>query len=339
MQKFRRFSDDEILDLLTTEDKEKIDRLHKNAREITHKIYKNKIYIRGLIEFSNYCCQACYYCGINANNKKINRFRLSKEDIMNAAKIGYDNGFRTFVLQGGEDLSITDDDFVSIIRNLKKIYPDCAVTLSIGVRSRESYRKMRMAGADRFLLRFETADEKGFNLLHPKNQSLDKRIEALKNLKDLGFTTGTGFLIGAPFKKLDDYIKDIKLIRKLNPEMIGIGPFVAQKDTIFKSYDNGSVDLTLRLISILRIEHPKALIPATTALNTLDEMGRIKGILSGANVLMPNLSPKIAKDNYKLYDNKSRGGLESGKSLDNLEKLLNEYGYEIEIGRGDYKND
>lgn len=339
MQKSKIFSDEELLDLLTSKDSSKIDDLHKCAREITKSVYNNKIYIRGLIEFSNYCCQGCYYCGINAANTHIQRFRLSKEQIMGAAKFGYENGFRTFVLQGGEDLGFSDDDFVDIISSLKKIYPDCAVTLSIGVKSKASYEKMKLAGADRFLLRFETADEQGFNLLHPKNQSLGKRVEALRNLKDLGYTTGTGFLIGAPYKKLEDYIKDVKLIREIRPEMIGIGPFVAQKDTVFSNEENGSVELTLRLISILRIENPNALIPATTALNTLDKMGRIKGILSGANVLMPNLSPKIAKDNYLLYDNKSKGGLESGESLNKLEKLLNEYGYQIEIGRGDYKND
>lgn len=339
MQKSKFFSDEEILFLLTCNDRAKIDNLHKLARKITKNVYKNKIYIRGLIEFSNYCSQACYYCGINAGNRDLKRFRLSKDEILKSAEFGYENGFRTFVLQGGEDLGFSDEDFVDIIKSIKKVYKDCAITLSIGVKSKDSYKKMKQAGADRFLLRFETADQDGFKKLHPKNQSLETRVQALRNLKELGYTIGTGFLIGPPYKKNEDYLKDIKLIRELRPEMIGIGPFIAQNDTIFSNYENGSVEMTLRLISILRIENPHALIPATTALNTLDKDGRIKGILAGANVLMPNISPEIAKENYILYDNKSKGGLESGQCLNQLEKLLNEYGYEIEIGRGDYINE
>lgn len=329
------FTDEKLLDLLTTKDLTKVQALHEKARKKTLEIYGNKIYIRGLIEFSNYCKEGCYYCGINFTNKNIERFRLSKEEIYEAAESGYELGFRTFVLQGGEDPKFLDEDFVEIVSELKKRHPDCAVTLSIGVRDKKAYKAMRLAGADRFLLRFESA--LSFDKLHPSNQSLERRLEALKDLKDLGYTTGTGFLVGAPYTSLKDHIEDIKLIRKLEPHMIGIGPFVAQKDTIFRDFDHGDVDMTLRLLSILRLEHPNALIPSTTALNTVDEEGRIKGILAGCNVLMPNLSPKRAKERYKLYDNKEKSGLEAASGLKELEKLLKSYGYEIEIGRGDYK--
>lgn len=340
MQKLSKIhTDKELLELLTTDDREIIDDLHNRARAITNKIYGNRIYIRGLIEYSNYCKQSCFYCGINAKNCDIERFRLTKEDILSACKKGYDNGFRTFVLQGGEDPYYDDELFQEIIRDIKSSYPDCAVTLSLGVRSKNSYKLLKEAGAERYLLRFESADEDVFSMLHPKNQSLSRRLEALEDLKECGYITGTGFLIGGPGSSVKSHIEDIKLIRKIQPDMIGVGPFIAHEKTIFKNEESGSVDLTLRILSILRLENPYALIPSTTALNTIDENGRILGILSGANVLMPNLSPDFAKDNYKLYDNKQRKGLESGDGLTDLKILLENYGYQIEIGRGDNKYD
>ena len=337
MLESRIFSDEKLYELLTTEDRRLIEELQTRARHVTRQAYGNKIYIRGLIEYSNYCNQVCYYCGINALNKEITRFRLTKSQIYDSIKIGYIRGFRTFVLQGGEDLACSDYDFVEIIRHIKENYPDCAVTLSIGVRSKEAYKLMKNAGADRFLLRFETSNPEAFSKLHSEKQSLERRLEALKDLKDLGYTTGTGFLVGAPFTNVEDLVEDIKLLRVLEPEMIGIGPFIAHSDTEFAQTPNGSVETTLRILSIIRLEHPYALIPSTTALNTLDENGRVNGILAGANVLMPNLSPNFAKDNYTLYDNKQKAGLESGEGLEKLKILLRKYGYEIEIGRGDYK--
>lgn len=338
MQKLnKRFTDEELFQILTSNDKNLINNLKKEAREASKKIYGNKIYIRGLIEFSNYCSQSCFYCGINKKNTGVKRFRLKKSEIMAAARFGYEKGFRTFVLQGGEDCFFTDDIFVDLIMDLKEKYPDCAVTLSIGVKSKKSYEKFKKAGADRFLLRFESADLNTFFTLHPKNQSLENRITALKNLRELKYTIGTGFLIGAPGCSIESHIKDIKLIRKIEPEMIGVGPFIPHKDTKFKNYPQGALDLSLRVLSILRLEHNNALIPATTALNTIDKNGRILGILSGANVLMPNLSPESAKKNYNLYDNKNCYGLESAEDLDSLNNFLKNYGYEIEITRGDYK--
>lgn len=332
------FDKSTLKELLTTRDKALVEGLHKKARELTFEQFANKIYIRGLIEYSNYCKEGCYYCGINRANKNVERFRLTEEEILQAAKKGHAMGFRTFVLQGGEDPYFTDDLFESLIRKLKILYPDTAITLSFGVRPFASYKRLKEAGADRFLLRFESSNPQVFSRLHPKDQTLDRRVEAIKDLKKLRYTTGTGFLVMPPYADIEDHIRDIELIRQLEPEMIGIGPFIPQKDTIFKGYHKDSFDLTLRLISILRIENPRALIPSTTALNTLNEKGRILGIMAGANVLMPNLSPDRAKGNYKLYDNKEKSGLESANGLDDLRKLLAGYGYEIEIGRGDYKD-
>ncbi|WP_288980261.1 [FeFe] hydrogenase H-cluster radical SAM maturase HydE [uncultured Parvimonas sp.] len=338
MQKIGRiFSDDELKFLLTTDDESVIQNLHKDARAITNKIYGNKIYIRGLVEFSNYCSQCCYYCGINSSNSSVKRFRLTEEEILQCAKLGYERGFRTFVLQGGEDPKFTDQVFISIISKLKENYPDCAITLSIGVREKNSYQKLKDAGADRFLLRFETARKDVFEKLHHKNQSLEKRIRALKDLREVGFVTGTGFMVGAPYSSVESHIEDIKLIRELKTEMIGVGPFVPHNATKFKDEVMGNLKMSLIILSILRLENPYALIPSTTALNTIDSNGRILGILSGANVLMPNLSPNFAKENYSLYNDKQKNGLESFDGLVGLKKLLKDYGFEIEITRGDYK--
>lgn len=338
MQKINRtFSDREIRYLLTTDDEYPIKNLYKEARKVTNEIYGNKIYIRALIEFSNYCSQACYYCGINAKNPLVKRFRLSKDEILEAASIGYSLGFRTFVLQGGEDPKFDDQSLIEIISKLKENYPDCAITLSIGVREKNSYQKLKKAGADRFLLRFETANKDVFEKLHPKNQSLEARLQALLNLRELGYVIGSGFMVGSPNTSIDSHIEDIKLIRSLRPEMIGVGPFIPNKDTRFKESPSGDLKISLIILSILRLENPYALIPSTTALNTIHPNGRMLGILAGANVLMPNLSPSFAKENYSLYDNKEKNGLESSDGLKDLKKLLNDYGFEIEITRGDYK--
>ncbi|MDO4595221.1 MAG: [FeFe] hydrogenase H-cluster radical SAM maturase HydE [Tissierellia bacterium] len=330
------FTDKQLIELLTTNDTSLLSKLHSHARFITKSIYSNDIYIRGLIEVSNYCKQGCYYCGINRSNN-IKRYRLKKKDIVDTAKIGYNLGFRTFVLQGGEDPLLNDDFYIDIIKAIKNAYKDIRITLSIGLRDFKSYEQLKKAGADRFLLRHESANEFVFKKLHPKDQSLKTRIDALINLKKLGFAIGTGFMVEAPFSSINTHIEDIKLIRKLKPQMIGIGPFISHKDTIFKENKSGSSDLTTRLISILRIENPTALIPSTTALNSIDEYGRIKGILSGANVIMPNLSPKLAKNNYNLYDNKKNTGLEGAEDVLKLDKYLNRYGYKISISPGDNK--
>lgn len=338
LYKFGRASDEEIRFILETDDAKFIQELRDYAVSITKKVYGNKIYIRGLIEFSNYCKEGCKYCGINRSNKNVNRYRLTKEEILKSADIGYKIGFRTIVLQGGEDPHFNDELFVDIISGIKKQHPDTAITLSIGVRSKESYRLLKEAGGDRFLLRHESADEDCFSYIHPSDQSLKERQRALFDLKELGFQVGSGILIGAPKSGIDTYIKDIHFFRELKPQMIGIGPFIPQKDTEFKDEIGGDLMTTLKLLALFRIEHPNALIPSTTALNTIHENGRIYGIQSGANVVMPNLSPLYARNAYTLYDNKRTSGLECADLVGDLNKYLKKFGYEVEVSRGDYKN-
>lgn len=329
------FSDKELREILLSEDKNFLEELYKEARETAKATFSNKIYIRALIEFSNYCKEGCYYCGINRNKSSVHRFRLTKDEIYSAAETAYEAGFRTFVLQGGEDIHFTDEIFSEIISHLRKNY-DAAITLSLGVRSYEAYKLFKEAGADRFLLRHETADADVFRKLHPSDQSLERRLKAIYDLKELGYQVGTGFMVAAPFTNHESHIKDIKLIREIDPAMIGIGPFIPSKGTRFEAYPAGTVELTRKLLALLRIEHPKALIPSTTALNTISETGRIKGILSGANVIMPNVSPKFARDNYNLYDGKKASGLEAIEGVRELNEYLKEFGYEIEFTRGDY---
>lgn len=329
------FADDELRRVLLSEDKDFLEDIYARARAAAKETFSNKIYIRALIEFSNYCKEGCYYCGINRTKTSVKRFRLSKEEIYSAAETAYEAGFRTFVLQGGEDTHFTDDDFAEIISHLRKNY-DAAITLSLGVRSYEAYKMFKDAGADRFLLRHETADAGAFQKLHPADQSLEHRLKAIYDLKELGYQVGTGFMVGAPFTNIETHIKDIKLIREIDPAMIGIGPFIPSKGTRFENYAHGTVELTRKLLAILRIEHPKALIPSTTALNTISETGRIEGILSGANVIMPNVSPKFARDNYNLYDGKKASGMEAIEGVRALNDYLKEFGYEIEFTRGDY---
>ena len=329
------FSDKELREILLSEDQDFLEELYRNARETAKATFSNKIYIRALIEFSNYCKEGCYYCGINRNKSSVHRFRLTKDEIYSAAETAYEAGFRTFVLQGGEDTHFTDEAFAEIISYLKKNY-DAAITLSLGVRSYEAYKLFKDAGADRFLLRHETADVDIFQKLHPWDQSLERRLKAIYELKILGYQVGTGFMVAAPFTNHESHIKDIKLIREIDPAMIGIGPFIPSNGTRFEAYPAGTVELTRKLLAILRIEHPKALIPSTTALNTISETGRIKGILSGANVIMPNVSPKFARDNYNLYDGKKASGLEAIEGVRELNEYLKEFGYEIEFTRGDY---
>lgn len=300
-------------------------------------VYGNTIYIRGLIEVSNYCKNGCLYCGINRDNKTCERYRLTKEEILACCEMGHSLGFRTFVMQGGEDNHFTDEFVCDIVREIKKRYPDCAVTLSLGERSYDSYKALYDAGADRYLLRHETADSEHYSMLHPKDLSFEKRIECLYNLKEIGYQVGCGIMVGSPYQTNEHLAKDLKFIEEFNPEMCGIGPFLPHKDTVFADKEKGSVELTLFLLSLIRIMKPSILLPSTTALGTLIEGGREMGILSGANVIMPNLSPEAAKDKYMLYDNKLRTGLESSEGLENLKRKFAEIGYEIVTDRGDYK--
>ena len=298
-------------------------------------IYGNDVYIRGLIEISNICRNDCLYCGIRKSNGNCDRYRLTKEDILDCCAEGYALGFRTFVMQGGEDGSFSDMFLTDLLSEIKKRYPDCAVTLSLGERSMDSYRKLREAGADRYLLRHETADPEHYARLHPANLSWHNRMQCLRNLRELGFQVGCGFMVGSPFQTDTMLAKDLKFVEEFKPDMCGIGPFIPHKDTPFRDHPAGSVDLTCYLLSILRLIHPPVLLPATTALGTMAENGREKGILSGANVVMPNLSPASVRRKYMLYDNKLSDGAESAQALDSLKKRMESIGCTVAVARGD----
>ncbi len=298
-------------------------------------IYGNDVYIRGLIEVSNICRNDCLYCGIRKSNANCDRYRLTKEDILDCCAEGYALGFRTFVMQGGEDGSFSDAFLTGLLGEIKNRYPDCAVTLSLGERSMDSYRKLREVGADRYLLRHETADPEHYARLHPANLSWDNRMQCLRNLRELGFQVGCGFMVGSPYQTDAMLAKDLKFVETFKPDMCGIGPFIPHKDTPFREHPAGSVDLTCYLLSILRLIHPPVLLPATTALGTLAENGREKGILSGANVVMPNLSPASVRRKYMLYDNKLSDGAESAQALDSLKKRMESIGCTVAVARGD----
>ena len=313
--------------------------LQKEANIVAHHHFGNKVFIRGLIEFTNFCRNDCFYCGIRKSNLNAVRYHLSKDSILACCHAGYDLGFRTFVLQGGEDMSYTDDAMAEIISEIRKKFPDCAITLSVGERDHDTYQKWFDAGANRFLLRHETADSEHYRKLHPMRMRHEQRLACLRDLKAIGFQTGTGFMVGSPFQTTEHLVKDLLFIHELQPEMIGIGPFIPHCDTPYKSQPAGSMKRTLHLISILRLMRPEALIPSTTALGTIHPDGRELGILAGANVVMPNLSPKDVRKNYLLYNDKICTGEEAAESIEQLKKRINRIGYEIVTDRGDYKKE
>ena len=310
--------------------------LREKARDKADKVFGKYIFMRGLIEFTNYCKNDCIYCGIRKSNKKIERYRLNKKEILECCKIGYDIGFRTFVLQGGEDNFFNIERMSNIARAIKKEFPDCALTLSIGEKEEEYYKELKNNGANRFLLRHETADSEHYSKLHPKYMSLENRKECLRFLKKLGFQTGTGMMIGSPFQKLENIAGDLIFMQEIKPEMIGIGPFLPHKDTPFANEKIGEFELTLILISILRLIFPLSLIPATTALGTIKEGGRELGILHGANVVMPNLSPMNVRKKYLLYNNKISTGTESAEGVELLRESIDKIGYVLTGARGDF---
>lgn len=331
-------SDCEFLQLLYNRNEESTAYIAQKARQTAVDVYGRKIYIRGLLEITNYCKNDCYYCGIRHSNSHCERFKLSAEEILDCCENGYKNGFRTFVMQGGENGGYSDDELTRIVALIRKKYPDCAITLSVGEKSRKVYQQYFDAGADRFLLRHETADDEHYKKLHPSKMLLAHRKQCLFDLKDIGYQVGTGIMVGSPYQTNENIVHDFKFMKTLNPEMIGIGPFISQKDTPFHDMKNGSAELTCYLLSILRLMFPKALIPATTALGTILENGRELGILSGANVIMPNISPVLSRKKYLLYDNKLATGLESCEGIEGLKQQIKEIGYEIVCDRGDYKS-
>ena len=326
----------EFITLIKERDEENASYLASLAREEAVKIYENGVFPRGLVEFTNYCKNNCYYCGIQGSNQHANRYRLSKDEILSACENGYQLGYRSFVLQGGEDPHYSDDVMVPIVSEIRKRYQDCAITLSLGERSKESYQKLYDAGADRYLLRHEAATPELYQKLHPESLSLENRIQCLWNLKEIGYAVGTGFMVGAPYQTVENLVDDLLFIQKLDPQMVGIGPFVPHHDTKFKDYPSGTVELTTYLTSILRLMNPHLLLPATTALGTIDPRGREKGILAGANAVMPNLSPVAVRKDYSLYDNKICTGEEAAECAGCLGRRLASIDYELVFTRGDY---
>ena len=311
----------------------------QRAVETKKKYYGNKVFVRGLIEFSNYCRNNCYYCGIRAGNKNIERYRLTPDEIVSCADSGYGLGFRTFVLQGGEDTHYTDDDFEFVIKEIKRRHPDCAVTLSLGERSTGSLKRLKDAGADRYLLRHETANREHYGKLHPDSMSFDNRLRCIDDLKRFGYQVGVGFMVGSPFQTDRDLANEFAFLKRVNRQMVGIGPFITHKDTPFSAFESGSAEKTLFMLSLIRLTLPRVLLPATTALGTLDARGREKGILAGANVLMPNLSPVSVRGKYMLYDNKICIGEEAAQCVECLKNRIKTTGHEIVTDRGDYKNE
>lgn len=315
------------------------DFLFERARAVRDAHYGRKVYIRGLIELTNYCKNDCLYCGIRKSNASCERYRLAKEQILSCCESGYALGFRTFVLQGGEDGWYTDERMTDIVRAMRQAYPDCAITLSLGERGRESFKRLYDAGANRYLLRHETADEAHYARLHPVSMTLTHRLQCLRDLKEIGFQTGAGFMVGSPYQTTKCIVRDFRFLQELKPQMVGLGPFIPHHATPLKDFPAGSTERTLLCLSIVRLLLPNVLLPATTALATIDGDGRIKGMNAGCNVVMPNLSPMEDRSKYLLYDNKATSGDEAAESLRALREHLAAAGYEVVIDRGDYKGE
>lgn len=335
--KTQELTADELYILLTRRTEETDNYAKSLAEKMREKVYGTSVYIRGLIEFTNYCRNDCFYCGIRRSNSHAERYRLSEEEILLCCREGYDLGFRTFVLQGGEDGYFTEERMTRLIRSLKENFPDCALTLSVGEKSYETYKAYRDAGADRYLLRHETASEAHYAMLHPKELSLSNRKECLRNLKKLGFQTGAGFMVGSPGQTAETLMEDYLFLKELKPEMVGIGPFIPHKDTPFCREKQGTLEDTLFYLALLRLMLPKVLLPATTALGTIHPFGREMGIQAGANVVMPNLSPPSVRKKYLLYNNKICTGEEAAEGIQELKTRMQKIGCQIVTDRGDYK--
>ena len=329
----QNLTDKEPIEIINTDKYD--EELFNKADAIRRERYGTDVYIRGLIEFTNYCKNNCYYCGIRAGNKNAIRYRLTKEEILSCSAEGYALGFRTFVLQGGEDPYFTDDKICDIVSSIREKYPDCAITLSIGEKSRDSYKAYFDAGANRYLLRHETATCEHYNMLHPSSMSLDVRKRCLYDLREIGYQVGSGFMVGSPYQTTENLVSDLRFLQDLSPDMIGIGPYITHKETPFADKPSGTLELTLRMIALLRIMFPYALLPATTALGSIHPEGREKGLKAGANVVMPNLSPVRVRKLYDLYENKICTGDEAAECRVCLEKRVQNAGYKIVTHRGD----
>ncbi len=331
----RDLSDDELRELIGTDRHDAA--LIRAADEVRREHYGDAVYLRGLIEITSYCKNNCLYCGLRAGNRRAERYRLSREEILACCEEGYALGYRTFVLQGGEDPAFTDDLICELVAQIKRAHPDCAVTLSLGEKPRESYERYFTAGADRYLLRHETADPAHYAKLHPAEMRFENRRRCLYDLKEIGYQVGAGFMVGSPYQTTDHLIADLRFLQELQPDMIGIGPYLTHRDTPFHDKENGSLALSLRMLAILRLMFPYALLPSTTALGTVDPAGRELGLKAGGNVVMPNLSPVGVRKKYAIYDNKICTGEESAQCRDCLERRVRSAGYRIVTDRGDVK--
>ena len=323
--------------LLTTLTKEEEQFLYETAAAVRQQAYGRDVYLRGLIEFSSYCKNNCYYCGLRRDNRSCERYRLTREEILDCAEKGYELGFRTIVLQSGEDLYYSDEEICGIVADIKKAHGDCAVTLSIGEKSRESYQKYFDAGADRYLLRQETSDPQHYRKLHPEELTIENRKRCLQDLKDIGYQVGCGIMVGSPYQTIENIMDDLYYMYDFEPHMVGIGPFIPHKDTPFRDEKSGTLEDTLHLLAIVRLMLPRVLLPATTALGTIDPKGREKGILAGANVVMPNLSPAGVREKYMLYDGKICTGDEAAECRRCMELRMENIGYHVKVSRGDYR--
>lgn len=333
----RTLTDEELLSLITMEDADADRYLARQAAEVRQGVYGNQVFIRGLIEFTNCCKNDCHYCGIRRGNSHCQRYRLTQEEILSCCDIGYELGFRTFVLQGGEDPWFTRERMTDLVKAIKAAHPDCALTLSAGEKDRATYQEWFDAGADRYLLRHETADPGLYASLHPGEMSQENRMRCLSDLKEIGYQVGCGFMVGSPGQTPEMILKDLRFIQNFKPQMVGIGPFIPHQDTIYKNEKPGSAALTLRLLAILRLMLPDVLLPATTALGTVMGDGRQQGMLYGCNVVMPNLSPADVRKKYALYDNKISAGEEAAESVALLKKSMAAIGYQVVTDRGDWK--
>lgn len=325
----------ELAGLIASADDSTLDYAAGLAREIASEVYGRKVYLRGLVEISNRCACGCYYCGLRAENSNVERYALSEEEILGACREGYVLGLRSFVLQSGEVYDRAEE-IARVVRRLKEEYPDAAVTLSLGEQSEEVYALWREAGADRYLLRHETASREHYERLHPERQIYEARMRCLGTLRSLGYQVGAGFMVGSPYQREEELAREVEFLRELRPEMVGIGPFIPQSNTPFASHRRGSVELTLLMVSLARLALPKALIPATTALASSDGRGTVRGVLSGANVVMPNVTPQQYRPHYAIYDGKKSSGSESGEGLRLLQGELEGVGYTAAMERGDH---
>ncbi|MBQ6336511.1 MAG: [Ruminococcus sp.] len=331
----RDLNDIELKTLIESDEYD--EELRQAADAVRRERYGDAVFLRGLIEISSYCKNNCLYCGLRAGNPHAERYRLSKEQILSCCEEGYALGYRTFVLQGGEDLYFTDDRICEIVAEIRARYPDCAITLSLGEKSRESYERYYKAGANRYLLRHETADPAHYARLHPDNMSCENRKRCLYDLKEIGYQVGSGFMVGSPYQTTENLIADLRFLQELQPDMIGIGPYITQKDTPFCDMKSGTAELTLRMLSILRLMFPYALLPSTTALGTIHPLGREMGLRAGGNVVMPNLSPVSVRKKYAIYDDKICTGEESAQCRGCLERRIESAGYRAVTDRGDVR--